>query len=97
MTTQTRNEPLRTALREIREIATRALAELDRQETDGRESETRAIPFTLESLAERWGCSANYVRNLIVKGNLPAFKVGGRLFRISAAAVEKFETSGGSR
>ena len=42
-------------------------------------------------VAERWGCSANHVRNLIKRGELPAFRLGKRLIRIPVAAVEEFE------
>jgi excisionase family DNA binding protein len=87
----------RSELRKIRETATKALAELDRQEAANPEKQALKVPYTPESLAERWACSANHVRNLIASGDPPAFKLGGRLFRIPAAAVEKFETSGGSR
>lgn len=47
-------------------------------------------PYTPETLADRWGCSANHVRNLIRRGTLPAFRLG-RLMRIPAAAVADYE------
>jgi excisionase family DNA binding protein len=43
-------------------------------------------------LAERWSCSANHVRKLISAGDLEAFRIGDRLFRIAAETVEQFET-----
>ncbi len=47
-------------------------------------------PYTPNSLADRWGCSAQTVRNLISEGRLRAFRVG-RLFRIKPEAVEEYE------
>jgi excisionase family DNA binding protein len=49
-----------------------------------------AIPFTAETLAERWNCSAQHVRDLVATGQLAAFRVG-RLIRIPAAVVREFE------
>ncbi|MER2250872.1 helix-turn-helix domain-containing protein [Methylorubrum podarium] len=43
--------------------------------------------YTPETLAKRWRCSANHVRNMIKRGNLPAFRSGGRLLRIRTADV----------
>ena len=42
-------------------------------------------------LARRWQCSERTVRNLIATGALPAFRVGGKLLRVSQAAIERFE------
>lgn len=50
----------------------------------------RAHPFTPESLADRWGCSSETVRQLLRSGRLRGFRVG-RMFRIPAAAVEEYE------
>jgi excisionase family DNA binding protein len=47
--------------------------------------------FTPETLAQRWGCSARHVRKLISIGALGCFRLGGKLVRISAGDVEKFE------
>jgi excisionase family DNA binding protein len=47
-------------------------------------------PFTPETLADRWGCSSNHIRNLVNRGILRAFRAG-RLIRIPAEAVEDFE------
>ncbi|KQO49951.1 hypothetical protein ASF08_22700 [Methylobacterium sp. Leaf85] len=49
--------------------------------------------YTPESLAERWKCSGQLVRNMIKRGQLAAFKYGGRLTRISAADVAAYETA----
>jgi excisionase family DNA binding protein len=48
-------------------------------------------PFTPAQLAERWGCSTRHVRNLVIEGRLRAFRLGGKLLRIPAQAVEEFE------
>jgi len=48
-------------------------------------------PFTAAMLAERWQCSERHIRNLIAAGDLRAFKVGGKLLRISMDAIEQFE------
>lgn len=47
--------------------------------------------YTPDQLAERWECSANTVRNMIKDKKLPAFKLGGRVYRIPAKAVEEHE------
>ncbi|MBN9305968.1 MAG: excisionase family DNA-binding protein [Devosia sp.] len=47
-------------------------------------------PFSSEELAQRWGVSAQHVRDLIAKGTLRHFRVG-RLIRIPATAVREFE------
>ena len=48
---------------------------------------TAERPFTPETLADRWGCSAETVRQLVKAGRLRGFRVG-RMFRIPAVAVE---------
>ena len=47
--------------------------------------------YTPATLARRWQCSERHVRNLIRDGKLAAFRVGGKLLRVSAAVVEEFE------
>ena len=47
-------------------------------------------PFSSEELAERWGVSAQHIRDLIGKGELRHFRVG-RLIRIPATVVREFE------
>jgi excisionase family DNA binding protein len=47
-------------------------------------------PYTPASLAAEWQCSANHIRNLINNGELRAFRLGGKLLRIPADAVEEF-------
>lgn len=48
-------------------------------------------PSTFDSLAERWGVSAETVRQLIKRGVIEAFKVG-KMYRIPAAEVEGHES-----
>jgi excisionase family DNA binding protein len=48
-------------------------------------------PYTPETLAERWQCSPETVRLLLVSGDLRGWKIGGKLWRISSDAVEEYE------
>ena len=48
-------------------------------------------PLTPDQVAAIWGCSPNHVRNLIHRGELRAFRLGKRLFRIPAEALEEYE------
>ena len=47
-------------------------------------------PFSPETLAERWGCSAATVRNKCAAGELPHFRLG-KLYRIPLHVVEGIE------
>ncbi|MFD1341448.1 helix-turn-helix domain-containing protein [Litorisediminicola beolgyonensis] len=47
-------------------------------------------PHTPDSLADRWACSSETVRQLCRSGQLKHFRVG-RMIRISAEAVDEFE------
>jgi excisionase family DNA binding protein len=47
--------------------------------------------YTVETLAERWKCSSTLVRNMIRCGRLEGFRYGGKLIRITAAAVFAYE------
>jgi excisionase family DNA binding protein len=47
-------------------------------------------PFTVPSLAERWGCSTGLVRKMIDRGQLRSFRIGA-LIRIPADEVERVE------
>lgn len=51
---------------------------------------TAPRPFSPETLADRWGCSAEKVRLMYRNGELPGFRLG-KLIRIPAAEVERFE------
>lgn len=53
--------------------------------------------FKIESLAERWDCSPQHIRKMLADGRLRGFKLGGKLWRVSAeevARVERGETAG---
>jgi len=52
---------------------------------------TAAAVYSVASLAEHWGCGPDTVYSLIHSGNLKAFKLGGRLYRIRADEVERYE------
>jgi excisionase family DNA binding protein len=47
-------------------------------------------PFTVATLADRWGCSEGAIRNRIRAGEVRSFKIGA-LVRIPAAEVERVE------
>jgi len=47
-------------------------------------------PFSPETLAERWGCSAQKVRTMYHDGEIAGFKLG-KLIRIPATEVERYE------
>jgi len=46
----------------------------------------KMIAMRPSELAQRWQCTKAHVRALIKRGNLPHFRVGGRLIRIPLAA-----------
>lgn len=50
-------------------------------------------PYTVATLADRWACSEAHVRGLIRQGKLRSFCIGGKLIRIAAEEVEKWEKS----
>jgi excisionase family DNA binding protein len=47
-------------------------------------------PFSPETLAERWNCSAEKVRQMVHQGELGGFRLG-KLIRIPAIEVERIE------
>lgn len=49
-----------------------------------------ARPFSPETLADRWDCSAEKVRLMCRNGELASFRLG-KLIRIPAAEVERVE------
>src|SRR3982751_4449302 len=53
-------------------------------------TELRAKPFSPEILAERLGCSAEKVRQMCHRGELPNFRLG-KLIRTPAIEVERYE------
>ncbi|TGU43650.1 DNA-binding protein, partial [bacterium M00.F.Ca.ET.152.01.1.1] len=52
--------------------------------------------YTPAMLAERWACSERHIRNMIATGELPAFRLAGKLLRIRGADVERFECQTGA-
>lgn len=51
--------------------------------------------YTPAQVADRWQCSERHIRNMIASGELPAFRLGGKLLRIRAEDVETFECQNG--
>ena len=49
-----------------------------------------ARPYSPETLAERWCCSAEKIRGMYRNGELTGFRLG-KLIRIPAAEVERYE------
>ena len=47
-------------------------------------------PYSPETLAQRWGCSAEKVRLMCKGGELASFRLG-KLIRIPAAEVDRYE------
>ena len=58
----------------------------------------RERPYTIQELAERWSCTAEAIYALIRHPDnpLPAFKVGGKLWRVRAEIVAQWESDGGN-
>ena len=55
---------------------------------------SEAAPFTVEGLAQRWGCSRDMVYDMLTDGSLIGWKLGGKLWRVSAAEVARYESGG---
>ena len=49
-----------------------------------------AKPYSPQTLADRWGCSAEKVRIMYRNGEINGFQLG-KLIRIPAAEVERYE------
>jgi excisionase family DNA binding protein len=47
--------------------------------------------FSVSTLAQHWDCGTDTIYSLIKSGDLPAFKLGGKLLRIRADDVERYE------
>lgn len=47
--------------------------------------------WSVAALAEQWECSTTFVYQHIACGNLRAWKLGGKLYRIPVDAVEEYE------
>jgi excisionase family DNA binding protein len=48
-------------------------------------------PYSAKTLAERWDCSEAQIRSMVRTGKLAAFTLGGKLIRIPAEEVDKWE------
>jgi len=46
-----------------------------------------APPFSVETLAARWGISGKSIRHMIQRGEISAFRLGGKLLRIPAGST----------
>lgn len=53
-------------------------------------------PLNVTQVAAKWACSGMQVRRLINLGQLKAFKIGERNYRIWPEEVERFEKCGWS-
>jgi excisionase family DNA binding protein len=51
--------------------------------------------YTPAKLAERWECSERHIRNMLLSGELPYFRLGDKLLRIRSEDVEAFECRNG--
>lgn len=49
-------------------------------------------PYSPAMLADRWGVSREHIYALIRQGALQPFRCGGKLLRISAAEVARWES-----
>jgi excisionase family DNA binding protein len=47
--------------------------------------------YTPKTLAERWGCSEAHIKGMARRCYLATFRLGGKLLRISADEVERWE------
>ncbi len=47
--------------------------------------------YTPKTLAERWQCNARHIRRMVDRGDLPGFRLGGKLLRIRGEDVEAYE------
>ena len=50
--------------------------------------------YSPATLAKRWHCSERHIRNVVRKGDLEAFYLGGKLLRIKREVVEAYEARG---
>jgi excisionase family DNA binding protein len=53
-----------------------------------------SVTFTPTEVANRWKVSERHIRRMIRDGQLKAFRLGGKLLRITEAAVEELECRG---
>ena len=48
-------------------------------------------PYSVKTLAERWGCSGRHVYDMIKQGKITPFRIGVHHIRIRAEEVERYE------
>jgi excisionase family DNA binding protein len=68
-----------------------ALIDMQRAVEDGEVEYLMSNPYTPDTLAKRWNCSSGKVRRLCRTGALDHFKLGPKLIRITAKAVQDYE------
>jgi excisionase family DNA binding protein len=66
------------------------LLSMRRASVSGIDQALRRLGYTPDTLAERWACSGETVRQLVKRGALRGFRVG-RMIRITRDAVEEYE------
>lgn len=49
--------------------------------------------FTVNDLMARWNCPRKRILEAIHEGRLTAFRVGKRIYRVTIAEVERFESA----
>ncbi len=58
---------------------------------DGRSRPMRPDVLVPKEVADEWGCSEQHVRNMVNRGELGHFQLGGKLLRIPRSAVDEVE------
>lgn len=53
--------------------------------------------LSTEALADRWMCNVKQIQRMLRRGELQAFKVGGKEYRVRLEEVERYERSGGGK
>jgi len=87
-------ERLGAELAAVRDRIASLLKEHSPKMSDGPRENERPRAFRPEDIAARWQCSPRTVRNMIARGDLPSFLLGGKLQRVRAEDVEAFERRG---
>ena len=80
-------------------IAAKEATELLARDVKGEDAEERDLrrPFSVAMLAVRWNTSTTAIYAMIHRGEIRAFRLGSRLFRITTDEVERLETSDSDR
>ena len=55
-----------------------------------------SAPYSVSTLAARWGCSKRHISNMVKRGELTGFRIGKQM-RFTQGEVEAFECGTGSR